>query len=358
MRGKGQGQGDGCNHQGITPAYAGKSSAAAAARICARDHPRVCGEKGYHNAKLKGVLGSPPRVQGKGRPESHRPPTAGITPAYAGKSCPPQAPTFTRQDHPRVCGEKRQNLGPHTARKGSPPRMRGKVNQYVHDELRLGITPACAGKRRQPVHRATPRQDHPRVCGEKFFLLCCCAILKGSPPRMRGKGLWLVADFVFLGITPAYAGKSLSETSIRPRLEDHPRVCGEKRRNGLQRTNPSGSPPRMRGKGRRWPESVAANGITPAYAGKSLCGLCLCRSRLGSPPRMRGKERLAKNQRSVHGITPAYAGKRKVCDGSRHETRDHPRVCGEKIISMLKASFGAGSPPRMRGKGTTTETDK
>ena len=151
-------------------------------------------------------------------------------------------------------------------------------------------------------------------------------------------------------ITPAYAGKSLSETSIRPRLEDHPRVCGEKRRNGLQRTNPSGSPPRMRGKGRRWPESVAANGITPAYAGKSLCGLCLCRSRLGSPPRMRGKERLAKNQRSVHGITPAYAGKRKVCDGSRHETRDHPRVCGEKAQRQKRTSDGKGSPPRMRGK--------
>ena len=86
MRGKGQGQGDGCNHQGITPAYAGKSSAAAAARICARDHPRVCGEKGYHNAKLKGVLGSPPRVRGKvsaGKILLH---DGGITPAYAGKS--------------------------------------------------------------------------------------------------------------------------------------------------------------------------------------------------------------------------------------------------------------------------------
>ena len=172
----------------------------------------------------------------------------------------------------------------------------------------------------------------------------------GSPPRMRGKGRRWPESVAANGITPAYAGKSLSETSIRPRLEDHPRVCGEKRRNGLQRTNPSGSPPRMRGKGRRWPESVAANGITPAYAGKSLCGLCLCRSRLGSPPRMRGKERLAKNQRSVHGITPAYAGKRKVCDGSRHETRDHPRVCGEKMVdSRIKRCWG-GSPPRMRGK--------
>ena len=151
-------------------------------------------------------------------------------------------------------------------------------------------------------------------------------------------------------ITPAYAGKSLSETSIRPRLEDHPRVCGEKRRNGLQRTNPSGSPPRMRGKGRRWPESVAANGITPAYAGKSLCGLCLCRSRLGSPPRMRGKERLAKNQRSVHGITPAYAGKSTFHVFPDGLPWDHPRVCGEKERVSRCACWSEGSPPRMRGK--------
>ena len=70
-------------------------------------------------------------------------------------------------------------------------------------------------------------------------------------------------------ITPAYAGNSGFGSSSSAECWDHPRVCGEKRRNGLQRTNPSGSPPRMRGKGRRWPESVAANGITPAYAGKS-----------------------------------------------------------------------------------------
>ena len=115
--------------------------------------------------------------------------------------------------------------------------------------------------------------------------------------------------FCGLGITPAYAGKSVF-LALRSAISwDHPRVCGEKAYVPANWGWLKGSPPRMRGKGRRWPESVAAN-----------------------------------------GITPAYAGKRKVCDGSRHETRDHPRVCGEKIISMLKASFGAGSPPRMRGK--------
>ena len=95
--------------------------------------------------------------------------------------------------------------------------------------------------------------------------------------------------------------------------------------------------------------------ITPAYAGKSLCGLCLCRSRLGSPPRMRGKERLAKNQRSVHGITPAYAGKSTITEWQTNKQGDHPRVCGEKPFKVVWHIPPAGSPPRMRGKAKCKE---
>ena len=187
-------------------------------------------------------------MRGKGADHLRSEVCLGITPACAGKSLLARTSSACPWDHPRVCGEKRQNLGPHTARKGSPPRMRGKVNQYVHDELRLGITPACAGKRRQPVHRATPRQDHPRVCGEKFFLLCCCAILKGSPPRMRGKGLCSGKLGLAQRITPAYAGKSCPGVYGYGFTGDHPRVCGEKLIVILYKSLYMGSPPRMRGK--------------------------------------------------------------------------------------------------------------
>ena len=52
--------------------------------------------------------------------------------------------------------------------------------------------------------------------------------------------------------------------------KDHPRVCGEKSLNGVTLTAPGGSPPRMRGKAimKRW--HAVAVGITPAYAGKSM----------------------------------------------------------------------------------------
>ena len=45
--------------------------------------------------------------------------------------------------------------------------MRGKDNQIARHVLSLGITPAYAGKRQQPLHVNCLGKDHPRVCGEK-----------------------------------------------------------------------------------------------------------------------------------------------------------------------------------------------
>ena len=90
--------------------------------------------------------------------------------------------------------------------------------------------------------------------------------------------------------------------------------------------------------------------ITPAYAGKStidggkhdrskdhprLCGekVCLCHMKKeskGSPPPMRGK---------VAGGSVFASG-----------TRDHPRLCGEKVRQLRTCGSGQGSPPPMRGK--------
>ena len=50
-------------------------------------------------------------------------------------------------------------------------------------------------------------------------------------------------------ITPAYAGKSQYLTFGVPLLEDHPRLCGEKRVHPPEDFRQMGSPPPMRGKG-------------------------------------------------------------------------------------------------------------
>ena len=133
---------------------------------------------------------------------------------------------------------------------GSPPRMRGKVLKNRVKSGQPRITPAYAGKRRCRPIIELPSQDHPRVCGEKPIKVFSSFCITGSPPRMRGKVLL----------------QSFDDT----RGWDHPRVCGEKQDNGQKNRSGLGSPPRMRGKGAFQVLHYLFVRITPAYAGKRL----------------------------------------------------------------------------------------
>ena len=89
--------------------------------------------------------------------------------------------------------------------------------------------------------------------------------------------------------------------------------------------------------------------ITPAYAGNSLFSFKRRVYSTGSPPRMRGTVRGSKTKRAVARITPAYAGNRPKPPKQTKQHKDHPRVCGEQIMSPLILAGVLGSPPRMRG---------
>ena len=90
------------------------------------------------------------------------------------------------------------------------------------------ITPAYAGKRWLAIWRQCYREDHPRLCGEKRRFASLWLPVVGSPPPMRGKGTSGRLAFVVLRITPAYAGKSSFLFPPKILYEDHPRLCGEK----------------------------------------------------------------------------------------------------------------------------------
>ena len=208
-----------------------------------------------------------------------------------------------------MCGEKADITGHNIVCRGSPPRMRGKAVRVVALELRIGITPAYAGKSIGGSDANKCPWDHPRVCGEKKDNPDEWSEVQGSPPRMRGKAGLVQIVGRLRGITPAYAGKRVRRSSTHPGSKDHPRVCGEKLADQTVSKLYSGSPPRMRGKGCPSTRSDVDGGITPAYAGKSI--------QLG------------------------------------HRTswqEDHPRVCGEKASNSGTMLRTMGSPPRMRGK--------
>ena len=85
---------------------------------------------------------------------------------------------------------------------------------------------------------------------------------------MRGKEIGHLVEVRFVGITPAYAGKSLTASSGNTGRKDHPRVCGEKFRAYAMIWQEWGSPPHMRGKDASRTDVYVLAGITPAYAGK------------------------------------------------------------------------------------------
>ena len=111
---------------------------------------------------------------------------------------------------------------------GSPPRVRGKAAVTPADIVGAGITPASAGKRTGTSRGRLFIEDHPRECGEKFISTKDILINQGSPPRVRGKGFYVVVTRDFKRITPASAGKSLRHEQKGHAVQDHPRECGEK----------------------------------------------------------------------------------------------------------------------------------
>ena len=136
----------------------------------------------------------------------------------------------------------------HTAVIGSPPPMRGKVLKLDPGNMELRITPAYAGKSIRYTVPVLLVQDHPRLCGEKLLIFLLQFDDVGSPPPMRGKVHAVQTCPVQCGITPAYAGKSLSAASRSRKIRDHPRLCGEKVVQPLDTSMTAGSPPPMRGK--------------------------------------------------------------------------------------------------------------
>ena len=233
--------------------------------------------------------GSPPRVRGKVAHNGLENVRRGITPACAGKSLCRNMVEFWFTDHPRVCGEKSVWDTKNRLWLGSPPRVRGKAHLRSSCRRMRRITPACAGKRLQRGTTCALPWDHPRVCGEKRNSKLSARIQRGSPPRVRGKDLSITICTASSGITPACAGKSASWRHCEPVGKDHPRVCGEK-------------------------------------STESDHGVC----KWGSPPRVRGKVHSMSQMARCPRITPACAGKSCNHEQFAFRNMDHPRVCGEK----------------------------
>ena len=233
----------------------------------------------------------------------------GSPPQVRGKRRNGRRPCRRFWDHPRRCGENCRRTNRRSRSIGSPPQVRGKHYRARRARQRFGITPAGAGKTSSVQRIRAARQDHPRRCGENPHKPRMKSSVKGSPPQVRGKLIVRLYQIRQPRITPAGAGKTCAGCCVCCCAGDHPRRCGENFSPATCHSCPSGSPPQVRGKRK---------------------GFFL----ISHPA----------------GITPAGAGKTSNYDCTRSHLRDHPRRCGENCRGRYSAMTVQGSPPQVRGK--------
>ena len=129
-----------------------------------------------------------------------------------------------------------------------------------------------------------------------------------------------------------------------------------------------GSPPRVRELPSVCARCPSLARITPACAGITVKPFCTCTGvrdhpRVcgnylistisnvdlpGSPPRVRELPLHFSTNSARSGITPACAGITSVLHGGDGAAEDHPRVCGNYRSSSSSLIGSAGSPPRVR----------
>ena len=136
---------------------------------------------------IRRIVGSPPQVRGKPVRRAGMRLGHGITPAGAGKTQPEASACEDGWDHPRRCGENTPTITQERNSKGSPPQVRGKLEDALNSGSLVGITPAGAGKTFRSNQNQNQTQDHPRRCGENAKQRERIQGDLGSPPQVRGK---------------------------------------------------------------------------------------------------------------------------------------------------------------------------
>ena len=146
------------------------------------------------------------------------------------------------------------------------------------------------------------------MCGEHIVANRNCGSVQGSSPHVRGARAGRARPAGPSGIIPACAG-STGHSRFRVLLiRDHPRMCGEHRSLTDSLSPARGSSPHVRGALPDLVPGVEEGGIIPACAGSTAA--------------------------SIQPVSASW---------------DHPRMCGEHMVSTRRICQPSGSSPHVRG---------
>ncbi len=186
---------------------------------------------------------------------------------------------------------------------------------------------------------------------------------------MRGTRQSPPARFSEPRFIPACAGNARVYARAPCPWSVHPRVCGERAESPLDFNSLRGSSPRVRGTQALIISQGVEHRFIPACAGNApptilyippfpvhprvcgeramtLTGIMAC---IGSSPRVRGTRRIMERSKPCHRFIPACAGNAVTNLATKVWVTVHPRVCGERRRLPLAVVQKDGSSPRVRG---------
>ena len=273
-----------------------------------------------------------------------------LIPARAGKTVDGWRPCQGGPAHPRACGENVVAGVIRMGRRGSSPRVRGKLDQQIWELKAPRLIPARAGKTPRSTTTSCPAAAHPRACGENRLRAGRILRQAGSSPRVRGKRRRRSRVPGGVGLIPARAGKTSRRRSRGRPCSAHPRACGENLPRSTTQAACRGSSPRVRGKPPPSPARTPKSGLIPARAGKTV-GVGVKRDDAGAHPRACGENKDEEQAAlPTPWLIPARAGKTSPASTSPTPHRAHPRACGENGALDPVRRDALGSSPRVRGK--------
>ncbi len=236
----------------IIPACAGNASKTSRSRCSSPDHPRMRGERGSFHTAYRATYGSSPHARGTRSVRRADTGRGRIIPACAGNAGTGRILESSKPDHPRMRGERALTVGEILRTYGSSPHARGTRDP---PELRQGmerIIPACAGNAIGPIKTRLPSADHPRMRGERREQLLRPHCVRGSSPHARGTLPFRRGEQVRVRIIPACAGNAAASSLRHRPASDHPRMRGERLARNRYTGLVTGSSPHARGTPHQW----------------------------------------------------------------------------------------------------------
>ena len=255
-----------CETFRFIPAYAGNEQTVRVARLTWPVHPRIRGERSQRAPRTLATSGSSPHTRGT-IPAPPPPSTRSrFIPAYAGNAPFGGSSTGEKAVHPRIRGERTGGQTALPSIIGSSPHTRGTRFRQGCRFLCLRFIPAYAGNAASRCEMPATSSVHPRIRGERNNEIARVAPSIGSSPHTRGTPVRDDARVHIDRFIPAYAGNARRTPSLRRRATVHPRIRGERGNRARSLCSDCGSSPHTRGTRGQPLRGQEAGRFIPAYA--------------------------------------------------------------------------------------------